>query len=62
MNGFEELEVWKECRKLRIEISGLVKTFLPAKKLRLLHFVRNDVYDTSGGKLRLKRLDGSFYT
>jgi four helix bundle protein len=35
MNGFEELEVWKECRKLRIEISGLVKTFPPDEKFKI---------------------------
>jgi four helix bundle protein len=36
MHGFEELEVWKECRKLRFEISGLVKTFPVEEKYRLV--------------------------
>jgi four helix bundle protein len=27
MKGFEELKVWQECRKFRIEISTIVKTF-----------------------------------
>ena len=33
--GFEELEVWKKARELKIEISQLVKTFPPEEKYRL---------------------------
>ena len=36
MHSFEDLEVWKECRKFRIEISKLVKTFPPEEKFRLV--------------------------
>ena len=36
MAGFEELEVWKECRKFRIEVSKIVKTFPPEEKYRLV--------------------------
>jgi four helix bundle protein len=36
MNSFEELEVWKECRKFRIEVSRTVKTFPPEEKYRLV--------------------------
>jgi four helix bundle protein len=35
MDSFEELEVWKKCRKLRIEIFHLVKTFPAEEKFRL---------------------------
>lgn len=27
MNSFEDIEVWKERRKFRMEVSNLVKTF-----------------------------------
>lgn len=33
--GFEDLEVWKKARELKIEISLLVKTFPPEEKFRL---------------------------
>ena len=33
--GFEELEVWKECRKFRQSVSTLVKTFPKEEKYRL---------------------------
>lgn len=33
--GFEELEVWKKARELKIEMSQLVKTFPPEEKFRL---------------------------
>jgi four helix bundle protein len=33
--GFEELEAWKECRKLRQMISALAKTFPETEKFRL---------------------------
>lgn len=33
--GFEDLEVWKKARELKIEISQLVKTFPPEEKFRL---------------------------
>ena len=36
MNSFEELEVWKVSRQLRINISKLVKQFPPEEKYRLL--------------------------
>ncbi len=35
MNSFEELEVWKECRQLKIYISKLSKTFPSDEKYRL---------------------------
>ncbi|MFM9944947.1 MAG: four helix bundle protein [Bacteroidia bacterium] len=35
MNSFEELEVWKECRQLKIYISKLSKTFLSDEKYKL---------------------------
>lgn len=31
---FEELEVWKQCRNLRIEITTLVKDFPKEEKFR----------------------------
>ncbi|VBB43482.1 conserved hypothetical protein [uncultured Paludibacter sp.] len=34
-SGFEDLEVWKECRKYRISISKIVKTFPNEEKYRL---------------------------
>ena len=36
MHSFEDLEVWKECRRFRIEVSKLVKTFPPEEKYRLV--------------------------
>jgi four helix bundle protein len=36
MNGFEDLEVWKKCRQLRIAVSGLLKKFLDEEKYRLI--------------------------
>lgn len=36
MKGFEELEVWKTCRILRIEVSKLVKSFPSEEKYRLV--------------------------
>lgn len=33
--NFEDLEVWKKARELKIEISQLVKTFPPEEKYRL---------------------------
>jgi four helix bundle protein len=34
-NNFESLDVWKECRLFRIQISSLVKTFPSEEKYRL---------------------------
>ena len=34
-NNFESLEVWKECRLFRIQISSTVKTFPSEEKYRL---------------------------
>lgn len=36
MHDFEDLEVWKECRKLRIEVSKLVQTFPTEEKYKLV--------------------------
>ena len=36
INNFEELEVWKECRNLRIQVSIVVKTFPVEKKYRMI--------------------------
>ena len=36
MHSFEDLEVWKECRRFRIEVSKLVKTFPPEEKYRMV--------------------------
>jgi four helix bundle protein len=36
MDSFEELETWKKCRQLRIEISQLLKTFPDDEKYRLI--------------------------
>jgi four helix bundle protein len=36
MDGFEDLEVWKKCRQLRIEISELLKGFPLDEKYRLI--------------------------
>lgn len=36
MNSFEELEVWKEARQLRINISKVVKHFPAEEKYRLV--------------------------
>ena len=36
MDGFEDLEVWKKCRQLRIDISELLKVFPDAEKYRLI--------------------------
>lgn len=35
MNSFEELEVWKECRILRIHVHSITKSFPPDEKYRL---------------------------
>jgi four helix bundle protein len=36
INNFEELEVWKECRKLRKQVSTVVKTFPTEEKYRMI--------------------------
>ena len=36
MDGFEDLEVWKRCRQLRIEIFELLKSFPDGGKYRLI--------------------------
>jgi four helix bundle protein len=36
MHSFEDLEIWKECRKLRIEVSKLLITLPPEEKYRLV--------------------------
>ena len=36
MRTFKDLEVWKKCRLLRMEIWVLVKTFPPEEKYRLV--------------------------
>ena len=36
INNFEDLETWKECRKLRILISKTTKSFPPEEKYRLV--------------------------
>ena len=36
INNFEELEVWKECRNLRIQVSIVVKTFPVEEKYRMI--------------------------
>src|SRR6185312_415372 len=36
MNGFEDLEVWKKGRQLRIEIHQLLKAFPSEEKYRLV--------------------------
>ncbi len=36
MDGFEDLEVWKKCRQLRIEINELLKRFPDDEKYRLV--------------------------
>jgi len=36
INNFEELEVWKECRTLRIQVSIIVKTFPVEEKYRII--------------------------
>ena len=33
--NFEDLEVWKECRELRLRLSEIVKTFPNDEKYRL---------------------------
>jgi len=35
INNFEELEVWKECRNLRKQVSAVVKTFPVEEKYRI---------------------------
>ena len=35
MASFTELEVWKQARKIRMDISRLVKSFPPQERLRL---------------------------
>lgn len=35
MDGFEDLETWKKCRKLRIEVFKLVRSFPDEEKYRL---------------------------
>jgi len=35
INNFEELEVWKECRNLRKQVSIVVKTFPVEEKYRI---------------------------
>ena len=35
MNGFEDLEVWKKCRQLRMNISTMLKQFPDDEKYRL---------------------------
>lgn len=34
--GFEELDVWKKAREIKIEIAELVKVFPPEEKFRLV--------------------------
>jgi four helix bundle protein len=36
LRSFEELEVWKKCRELRLEVSRLVKTFPSDEKYKLI--------------------------
>ena len=36
MDGFEDLEVWKKCRQLRIELSMILKKFPAEEKYRLV--------------------------
>jgi four helix bundle protein len=36
MDGFEDLEVWKKCRQLTIEISELLRGFPDEEKYRLV--------------------------
>jgi four helix bundle protein len=36
VNNFEDLETWKECRKLRIQISQTAKSFPSEEKYRLV--------------------------
>lgn len=36
MNSFEDLEVWRKCRQLRIDISVLLKQFPDEEKYRLI--------------------------
>jgi len=36
MNSFEDLEVWKKCRQLRMDISTLLKQFPDDEKYRLI--------------------------
>ena len=40
MDGFEDLEVWKKCRQLRIEIFELLKKFPDEEKYRLTDQLR----------------------
>ncbi len=35
INNFEELDVWKECRNLRIQVSSILKTFPQEEKYRI---------------------------
>ena len=40
--GFEELEIWKKARALKIEIAGTVKSFPVEEKFRLVdHLIRS---------------------
>ena len=36
INNFEDLEVWKECRKLRMHVSSVVKTFPTEEKYPMI--------------------------
>jgi four helix bundle protein len=36
INNFEDLEVWKECRNLRMHVSSVVKTFPIEEKYRMI--------------------------
>jgi|ERR1035437_8664154 four helix bundle protein len=36
INNFEDLEVWKECRNLRMHVSSVVKTFPTEEKYRII--------------------------
>jgi len=36
INNFEDLEVWKECRNLRKQVSTVLKTFPSGEKYRMI--------------------------
>jgi four helix bundle protein len=47
VDGFENLEVWKKCRQLRIEISELLKRFPDDEKYRLIDQLKRSSRSTT---------------
>lgn len=56
--GFEELDVWKECRRFRISISKIVKRFPLEEKYRLIDQI---IRSSRSIKANIAEGDGRFH-